>query len=66
MSYINNINTIEDLFNAAKQSSCPESGGVVWTGSTFEPGSCLIDDQIMSEEFNAKLHELLNNINKGA
>ena len=65
-SFINNINTLQDLFAAAKRSSCPESGGVVWTGVTFEPGSCLMEDQIMASQFNTKLFELLNNINKGA
>ena len=60
--YINNIDTLDGLFTAAKHSSCPECAGVMWGNGEFVPASSLFEDQLMAEAFNDQFTKLINNI----
>lgn len=57
--YINKITSLDELFKAARSSSCPECGGVKWEDGEFIPGSCLIEDQVMADCFNEQFNKLV-------
>ena len=57
--YICKIVTLDELFEAARCSSCPECGGVRCEDGKFVPGSCLIEDQIMADCFNKQFNKFV-------